>query len=166
MPVDLWAHPVGVLPIPLPTPSPLLLQAALFTALLLTASILDCRARLIPNALCVLTAAAGLLQFSPARLLGVLAALPLLIAAMTKPGSMGGGDIKLTAAAGLVLGLGAGLAGMALGLTLALLYHGGHCLWAKLRGSARAVSASLPLGPFLSLGFAAVYFLNYGGTVL
>lgn len=146
--------------------APLLLQAALFAALLLTASVLDIRYRLIPNTLCALTAAAGLLQFSPARLLGVLAALPLLIAAMAKPGSMGGGDIKLTAAAGLVLGLGAGLFGMALGLALALFYHGGYCLWARLRRKALPIQAALPLAPFLSLGFLTAHFINFGGISL
>lgn len=161
-----WARPVGVLPVPLPEPSPLLLQAALFIALLLAASILDCRTRLIPNTLCALIGAAGLLQFSPARLPGVLAALPLLIAAMGKPGSMGGGDIKLTAAAGLVLGLGGGLAGLFLGLALALMFHGALRVRARLCRKARTLPASLPLAPFLSLGFAAVYFLNIGGLTI
>lgn len=146
--------------------APLLLQAALFAALLLTASVLDIRYRLIPNTICALIGAAGLIQFSPARLPGILTALPLLIAAMGKPDSMGGGDIKLTAAAGLVLGLGAGLSGMALGLALTLLFHGGRLLWARINRSGSAVPAALPLAPFLSLGFLSVYFINFGGTAL
>ena len=47
----------------------------------------------------------GLLVFHPAQLMGPLAALPLLAAAMHKPGSIGGGDIKFTAASGFVLGI-------------------------------------------------------------
>lgn len=166
MPGNLWARPVGVLPVPLPELSPLLLQAALFIALLAAASAIDVQKRIIPNTLCALIAGAGLLQFSPARLLGVLAALPLLIAAMRKPGSMGGGDIKLTAAVGLVLGLGGGLAGLAIGLTLALLFHGARQLHSRLCQKNRPVPASLPLAPFLSLGFLTAYFTIYGGIAL
>ena len=166
MPGNLWARPVGVLPVPLPELSPLLLQAALFIALLAAASAIDVQKRIIPNTLCALIAGAGLLQFSPARLLGVLAALPLLIAAMRKPGSMGGGDIKLTAAAGLVLGLGGALAGLALGLALALIFHGARQLHSRLCQKNRTVPASLPLAPFLSLGFMAAYFTIFGGTAL
>lgn len=152
------------MPVNLPAPSPLMIQAALFFALLLAASACDLRRRIIPNTLCLLVAAAGLIQFSPARLAGILAALPLLIAAMHKEGSMGGGDIKLTAAAGLVLGLAAGLAGLCIALILALLFHGARSLWYRLARQRRTVPASLPLAPFLSLGFMAAYILNFGGT--
>ena len=46
----------------------------------------------------------------------MLAALPLLIAALIRPECMAAGDIKLTAAAGFVLGFWRGIWGMALGL--------------------------------------------------
>ena len=162
------AHPVGVLPLPLPSepfPLPEVLQAGFFVVLLLAASILDCRRRIIPNSICVLVAAAGLISFSPARLLGPLAALPLLIAAMGREGSMGGGDIKLTAAAGLVLGFQGGLWGLALGLALAVLFHGARTLIRRLRGEKTAAihRAALPLAPFLSIGFTTLFILNFGG---
>lgn len=165
MPADLWVRPVGVLPILNHAP-PLLVQAALFIALLLAASAFDIRKRIVPNTICALIAGAGLLQFSPARLLGVLAALPLLLAAMGREGSMGGGDIKLTAAAGLVLGLGGGLVGMALGLAQALLFYGVRKLCALLDRKRPPVPLALPLAPFLSLGFTAVYFINFGGPAI
>lgn len=79
------------------------MQAFLFLTALAAASAVDCRKRTIPDFLCLLTAAAGLISFSPAQFFGVLAALPLLIAALIRPECMGGGDIKLTAAAGLSL---------------------------------------------------------------
>ena len=56
------------------------MRALLFLTALAAASAVDCRKRVIPNSLCLLTAAAGLISFSPAQLFGVLAALPLLIA--------------------------------------------------------------------------------------
>ena len=98
------------------------MQALLFLAALAAASAVDCRKRVIPNSLCFLTAAAGLISFSPVQLLGPLASLPLLIAALIQPECMGGGDIKLTAAAGFVLGFWRGFWGLALGLLLAVLY--------------------------------------------
>lgn len=87
------------------------MQAFLFLTALAAASAVDCRKRTIPDFLCLLTAAAGLISFSPAQFFGVLAALPLLIAALIRPECMGGGDIKLTAAAGFVLGFGGGSGG-------------------------------------------------------
>ena len=78
------------------------LQMWLFFSLLLVGAIFDCQKRLIPNTICALITIVGLLVFHPAQLMGPLAALPLLAAAMHKPGSIGGGDIKFTAASGFV----------------------------------------------------------------
>ena len=55
------------------------MQAFLFLTALAAASAVDCRKRTIPDFLCLLTAAAGLISFSPAQFFGVLAALPLLL---------------------------------------------------------------------------------------
>ena len=80
------------------------MQAFLFLTALAAASAVDCRKRTIPDFLCLLTAAAGLISFSPAQLFGVLAALPLLIAALIQPECMGGGDIKFCGVLGLIYG--------------------------------------------------------------
>ena len=135
------------------------MRALLFLTALAAASAVDCRKRVIPNSLCLLTAAAGLISFSPAQLFGVLAALPLLIAALIQPECMGGGDIKLTAAAGFVLGFWRGFWGMALGLLLAVLYFCIAGLFHKIRRRPPALTGRtpLPFGPFLSIGFAALY---------
>lgn len=125
------------------------MQAFLFLTALAAASAVDCRKRTIPDFLCLLTA-----QF-----FGVLAALPLLIAALIRPECMGGGDIKLTAAAGFVLGFWRGIWGMALGLLLAVLYFCTAMLFQKFihHPLPAMTRAALPLGPFLSIGFAALY---------
>lgn len=135
------------------------MQALLFLAALAAASAVDCRKRVIPNSLCLLTAAAGLISFSPVQLLGPLASLPLLIAALIQPECMGGGDIKLTAAAGFVLGFWQGFWGLALGLLLAVLYFCITRLYHKIfcRPHALTGRTPLPFGPFLSIGFAALY---------
>ena len=135
------------------------MQALLFLAALAAASAVDCRKRVIPNSLCLLTAAAGLISFSPVQLLGPLASLPLLIAALIQPECMGGGDIKLTAAAGFVLGFWQGFWGLALGLLLAVLHFCITRLYHKIfrRPHALTGRTPLPFGPFLSIGFAALY---------
>ena len=118
------------------------MQALLFLAALAAASAVDCRKRVIPNSL-----------------LGPRAPLPLLIAALIQPECMGGGDIKLTAAAGFVLGFWQGFWGLALGLLLAVLYFCITRLYHKIfrRPHALTGRTPLPFGPFLSIGFAALY---------
>lgn len=151
----------ALLPSVYPLP-PLVLQAAFFVALLTAASVCDIRKRIIPNSVCALVALAGLICFSPAKLYGILAALPLLIAALRKEGGIGGGDIKLTAAAGLVLGFAPGITGLCIGLFAMLLFYAGSRLTGR-RRKKRWDEVSLPLAPFLSIGFLAAYFLNLGG---
>lgn len=142
-----------------------MLQGAWFLGTLAWASILDCQKRVVPNTICLLTAAAGLVSFHPARLFGIFAALPLLIAALLQPDGMGGGDIKLTAAAGSVLGLGPGLWGLALALLLMVLFSSSVALIQKLshHTGPSITRTPMPLVPFLSLGFAALYCLTVGG---
>lgn len=143
-------------------------QAVLFSSLLLASSVWDLRKRIIPDSICLLIALAGLIDFSPANFLGVLAALPLLIAALYKPDGIGGGDIKLTAAAGIVLGFWGCTAGLTLGLMASLFFY----FWAQAIRRFRelepqkAAQVSLPMAPFLSLGFLAVTILNIGGNIL
>jgi len=145
---------------------PLFVQAVFFIVLLVVASFVDIRKRIIPNSICALVALTGLIGFSPVRLFGILAALPLLIPAICKEGSIGGGDIKLTAAAGLVLGFGCGIAGLTIGLAAMLLFFAGSKAVAPIRENEnkRSGNAALPMAPFLSIGFVAIYILrNFAG---
>lgn len=144
------------------------LQAVLFLCLLLAASVWDLRKRIIPDSLCLMIALTGLKDFSPVRLWGVLAALPLLITALCEPEGIGGGDIKLTAAAGVVLGFGGCTSGLLLGLTASLFFYLINQLLRRLRKlePQKASQASLPMAPFLSLGFLAVTILKIGGNIL
>lgn len=143
-------------------------QAVLFLCLLLAASVWDLRKRVIPDGICLLIALTGLINFSPVRLWGVLAALPLLIAALCKPEGIGGGDIKLTAAAGVVLGFWGCTAGLLLGLTASLFFYLIEQIvrWLCKLEPQKAAQASLPMAPFLSLGFLAVTILKIGGNIL
>jgi len=133
-----------------------LLKGGIFIVLLLTASLIDVRKRIIPDAICMAIALTGFICFTPVKLLGCLSAVPLLLAALIWNG-MGGGDIKLMAAAGLVLGFQKSMAAMIMGLTGMLAFHAICFIVQKLRG--RDAPKAYPLAPFLSFGCLAAYFL-------
>lgn len=126
------------------------IQAALFISLLFMAAVSDLRRRIIPdwvNFMIVLTA---LLCFSPEKLLGILVALPFFLAAMK--GDMGGGDVKLVAASGLVLGFSKALFGCVAGLCVMLCFAAGSVnIWRQRK--------AYPMAPFLMAGFLAAYLL-------
>ena len=71
---------------------PLFMQGGIFIALLLAVSVIDIKKRIIPDTICLAIALTGFICFTPVKLLGVLAALPLLLAALVW-GGLGGGDI-------------------------------------------------------------------------
>lgn len=132
-------------------------SAVLFCYLLLAASLWDIRKRIIPDSLCLGIAAVGLFTITPEKLFGILPALLLLIAALICKGGMGGGDIKLTAASGFVLGLPTVSVGIILGMIAALLYYLlRHVIRSLKKEKGQTVNqTALPLVPFLSIGFIA-----------
>lgn len=83
---------------------------------------MDMRTRTIPDWLVVLVALTSMLPPGQPNLLGVLAGLPLLLAGITI-GGIGGGDVKLMGACGLVLGASQALTGLFLALCLLVLWH-------------------------------------------
>jgi leader peptidase (prepilin peptidase)/N-methyltransferase len=127
---------------------PFLFQDGIFFTLLFFASVFDIRKRMIPNTVCLLIALTGLIGFEPVKLFGILTALPLLLAALLW-GGMGGGDIKLTAASGTVLGFQRGLAAMLISLTALLLFYFFYSIVQRLRGRER--QKAFPIAPFLSV---------------
>jgi leader peptidase (prepilin peptidase)/N-methyltransferase len=136
---------------------PLLLQAVSFTALLTAVSVCDIRRRIIPDLLCAGIALTSLLVFEPENLAGALIALiPLVITRFF--GGIEGGDIKLMAATGLVLGFRQSLAAAMLSFTAFAVFSGIYILIRKVRGG-DTERKPYPLAPFLSLGCLAAYFL-------
>ena len=131
-------------------------QAVFFIALLCAATVFDLKRRIIPDTLNLAIAACSMLCFSASNLWGITAALPFLLAAVFC-GGMGGGDIKLVAACGLVLGLPKGLLAAAGGLSLLLLYVAVYRISCKVLG--REAENAFPLAPFLSAGCALAYFI-------
>lgn len=139
-------------------------SVVLFSCLLVAASVWDIQKRIIPDAICLAIALTGLLTFIPSKLFGVLLCLPFLIAALVKEGGIGGGDIKLTAAGGFILGLSVGCIGLVLGLTAALMWYVIVQFIRRLKRMPMqaAGTLSLPLSPFLSIGFI-IAMLKLGG---
>ena len=131
------------------------MQGVLFFFLLLASSFVDLKRREIPDWVSGSIAALTLLHFRPEYLLGLIPALFFLAAAVR--GGFGGGDVKLTAACGLVLGLPAALMGTILGLLLQLLFHlGALCVLPLFK---RQVWSAYPMAPFLAIGYAVAYYV-------
>lgn len=134
------------------------IQAVFFLALLLLAAVIDVRTRRIPDRFNVFIALTALLKFQLGNLFGILAALPFLCAAMTC-GGMGGGDIKLMAACGLVLGFRYGFLAQVVGLSVMLFFYAVY--YVIQRGRGRRIETSLPLAPFLMAGCVISYSIKY-----
>lgn len=92
------------------------------------------------------------------RILGVaLTAGPLLILSVMRAGAFGGGDIKLAAVAGIVLGYVRGL--MSLGISF--LVGGVYSIALLITGRAKKGSDKFPFGPFICIGIVyCIYFVN------
>lgn len=142
------------------------IQAVLFLVLLIAVSVWDISKRTIPDGLQVGIAALSLLQFQPQHLLGILTAVPYLAVALCCQNGkgIGGGDVKLAGSLGLVLGLSGGLFASVIGLTGFVLSGMGFQMYRRYRK--KEGQASLPLGPFLAVGAAVIYFMQVGGMVL
>ncbi|WMI82410.1 prepilin peptidase [Anaerotignum sp. MB30-C6] len=140
-----------------------IIQAILFSILLIIISVIDVRNREIPPIYCVAVALCSVLDFKVANLLGLGIALILWVcAAFICPNMLGGGDIKLTAAVSLVLGFTATAYGIIIGFTLELICFSVIKHQKKL-SEQEAKNYSMPLAPFLSIGFLTTYFINLGG---
>ena len=131
-------------------------QALVFCGGLIYASVDDLRSRTVNDIVCIAIALAGLITISPASRLGaLLAALPFYLCAGF--GLMGGGDVRLAASAGFVLGLFRTLAGLTLFAFCYALFVLGKSLVLKL--SHRPTRCTCPLVPFIAAGFIPAYFL-------
>lgn len=141
-----------------------ILEGVLFFSLLGCAAYSDIKRREIPTVIWLSIALISLINFKAVHLLGTLAALPFLIAAIIDPKGIGGGDIKLTAAVGMVMGFWRTLAGLSIGLTIVIAFHGMVKLFYRLKkffkGKAKLKARmSYPLAPFLAVGFILAYLM-------
>ena len=119
------------------------LRSILLCQALIMAGTCDAATYEIPDFMHLLIAMVGLVGFQtlPALLGFVLVPLPFLIAAV-KTDKIGGGDVKLMAASGFVLGVTGGVWMMVWGLSMGILWNAAF----------RREKPSIPLAPFLAFG--------------
>lgn len=126
----------------------------IFAVLLAAASVYDLKTREIPDAIPVLLVLVGVVYTAPLPALcgATVTALPYLAAAVLvrRPDgfAVGGGDIKLMAGCGAVLGVWGGVAQSVLSLTLLLL--AGMCI--SLCRRKKFTELQMPLAPFFCAG--------------
>lgn len=126
------------------------LKGVCLAAILAWTSISDMKKREIPDGAWVAVILLGLINFQPKQLIGLLWGLLLLFLALIGPSErLGGGDVKLTAAIGFLLGFEGAMAAIFIGMLLPILYWLVH---------GRAKNCSLPLAPGLSIGAVFTYF--------
>ena len=128
------------------------LQGTLFLIGLMSAAWTDLRRRQIYDLSGIVIAGAGLIHFSPARLLGLALAVPFWLASRRGRGGMG--DAFLIAASGFLLGFLRGVAGLALYCLFYLAIAALH----KIRRQERPPE-SYPFAPFLAAGFFTAYII-------
>ena len=128
------------------------LQGTLFLIGLMSAAWTDLRRRQIYDLSSIVIAGAGLISFSPARLLGLALAVPFWLASRRGRGGMG--DAFLIAASGFLRGV----AGLVLALVLYCLFYLAIAALHKIRRQARPPE-SYPFAPFLAAGFFTAYII-------
>lgn len=136
------------------------LAAFAVLAVLLAVALIDADTMTIPNglliALLVPTAAAPFLFPEPGLLsrgIGLLAvSLPMFLLSLLIRDCFGGGDIKLTAVCGFLLGW----ENMLLAAFLAILPAGAYAVW-LMAGKRRERGAHMAFGPFLAFGIAVAF---------
>lgn len=140
-------------------------QAVFFSCLLVAAALWDIRKRTIPDSICILIALTGLIDFSPVNLLGATPALLFFFFAFLNTEYVGGGDIKLVAAVGSVMGLQAMTAGLIFSLVPFLLYWPAAAAVQRHRKSEASLSlrVAVPFIPLLSIGLLTAYYMKIGG---
>ena len=136
------------------------MRLTLFFLVLSLAAVSDIRKRMISDWMPLLIAGASLLPPEPVYLTGLFAALPLLVAGITV-GGIGGGDIKLTGACGLVLGFERTFAGLLMALSFLLLFHAVRQCVRKIRkvNCVAEKEQAYPLVPFLLVGMVISVFM-------
>lgn len=120
------------------------LRYILFCWVLIAAGAYDAATREIPDGIHVAVFFVGLIGLHPLPALAglLIVPLPFLIAALMTDGKIGGGDVKLMAASGFVLGVSGGITMLLWGLFTALIWNAAFGKGQK----------SLPLAPFLAFG--------------
>lgn len=134
-------------------------KISLFIGILLYASYYDIVHRTIPNVIHVCILIISLLNTNlniyNSSILGVAIAIPFLIVACCSNGNIGGGDIKLIGACGIILGMKRVFIASLIGLILAIVINLAYNTIKK-----KSINESFPLVPYLSVGCFISIFIN------
>ena len=136
-----------------------LIKGCIFFMLLLVAAYRDIRTREVENYIPMMIAITALIGITvtqlPLMLLGTLiVTLPQLIIAIFKPNSVGGADIKVSAACSFLLGFEEGILWVLLGLAISLI-----CTYIVSKIRTSNINSALTLVPYLSIGCYIAYLL-------
>ncbi len=135
-----------------------LIKGIIFLQILFYASVSDIQTHEVKDFVSVLIFVTGFIGINiidiPMKLLGGFAiGGMLLICAMVSKNKLGGADVKISAACAFVLGFQKGIAGLIIGLFLAIICNIYFSHKSHTKGKA------FPLVPYLSIGFMAMYFI-------
>ena len=135
-----------------------LVKGIIFLQILLYASVSDIQTHEVKDFVSVLIFITGFIgtnisEFSNMFFSGLTIGGMLLICAMASKNKLGGADVKISAACAFVLGFQKSIAGLVIGLFLAVICNIYFSHKFKTKGKA------FPLVPYLSVGFMAMYFI-------
>lgn len=123
------------------------MRTALLFCVLSLAAVSDLRTRIIPNWMPIVVTCLCLIPPGNVHLTGMLAVLPLLVAGITV-GGIGGGDIKLAAACGLVLGFERTFIALIMALFFLIVFHTARVYIGKWTDAGKQ-SEAYPFVPFM-----------------
>ena len=140
-------------------PTTLLLKGIILCLVLVYAAGADIRTHEVPDYIPIMVVLAALIatdlpSLASMCLSALLITIPQLAAAIWKPGSYGGADIKLMAALGFCLGLHKGIAALLLGLS-----SGVVCVYIYRKAKRQPMNTPFPLVPYLAAGGCLSYIL-------
>lgn len=136
----------------------MIVKGFLFAVVLIIAGYIDIRTKTIPDYVHILIFIIGLINIDLLQsILGlIIVPLPFFIMACLKENSIGGGDIKLMAACGFLLGVTGGLTGSIIGLMIAVVVNG---LYYTVKNKDKTIGFAL--APYLGLGCMFAYIVEH-----
>ena len=134
----------------------LVVKGIIFAQLLILAGYIDARTQEIPDMLNLLILLTAIIRIRPLNaLIGLLAvSVPMLILGIVIKGGVGGGDIKLMAASGAVLGTLSVMEGTVISCAVLIL----HCVFRKFRK--KQITRMNAMAPYFSVGCVIAYILE------
>ena len=141
-----------------------MIRMLLFFIVLSLAAVRDLKDRIIPDGLVILLMAVSVIPPGTIHPEGLLAALPLFVTGVMA-GGIGGGDIKLTGACGLVLGFARTTAGLLVGLLALIGFHAVRSVIAgiadrsksRMKYGTTGKGQAYPFVPFLLFGMCVCF---------